>query len=175
VKLSCPRSLKLNINELSILSVSRVIWSWSYVHTFSKRSYTLGAHCILLKQFILQKYIYLIILLSTLNFLRLTIYDYIILNARSYSPSPPICKGGGRGVLVGQVLFCPVSPPVGRLEILWVPVGVCAQEAAKPAQRTKSSHKMLVCKQHYCKISKENNFFSCRCLLFLEILMTNWF
>jgi hypothetical protein len=72
---------------------------------FLKRGYTLGTHCILLKQFILQKYIYLIILLSTLNFLRLTIYDYIILNARSYSPSPPICKGGGRGVLVGTVLY----------------------------------------------------------------------
>jgi hypothetical protein len=64
-----------------------------------------------------------------------------------------------------------LQPPLLELEIhiLWEPVGVCAQEAAKAPQRTGSCHKMLVCMQHNVGISKENPFYNLDVFISLNI------
>jgi hypothetical protein len=60
------------------------------------------------------------------------------------------------------------QPPLLELElhIIWDPLGVCSHEAAKAPQRTGSSHKMLVCMEHYVEILKENSFLQWWCFYF---------
>jgi hypothetical protein len=53
-----------------------------------------------------------------------------------------------------------------EIHILWEPVGVCAQEAARAPQRTGSSHQTLVRLQLYVEMSQENTFLQCRWLYF---------
>jgi hypothetical protein len=58
-----------------------------------------------------------------------------------------------------------LQPPLSELEIhvLWEPIGVSAQQAAKLPKGVDKPQNVSICMQHCVEISKENIFLFCRC------------